>query len=135
MAGQWNIQWLNANSQRSYPLTDEATKTDTTGTITLPDDFLVSLHLPVHAGQNVAPERFYIQSIGIYASGYVLKLGYNDGITYPVVAITSIDAAGHTENAVYSLTGPTRRFTPSGVARLTSNIRSWWCTLHSRSAT
>lgn len=105
MAGQWNIQWLNANSQRSYPLTDEATKTDTTGTLALPDDFLVSLHLPVHAGQNVAPEKFYVQSIGIYASGYVVKLGYDDGLTYPVAATASIDAAGHTENAVYSLAG------------------------------
>ena len=38
---QWNLEFLNHNAQRSYPLTDESTKTDTTNSFTIPDDFIV----------------------------------------------------------------------------------------------
>ena len=30
--GLWNIEWLNQNSQRNYPLSEEASLKDLTGT-------------------------------------------------------------------------------------------------------
>ena len=42
---QWNLEFLNHNAQRSYPLTADATKQDLTGSFVIPDDFLVGLDL------------------------------------------------------------------------------------------
>lgn len=106
MAGvNWNIQWLNQNSQRAYPLVHWATRTDLTGTITLPDDFIVGLYLPVHAGLNVQPEKFYIKSLGIFASGLNIAIGYDDGDLLPLVATVNIATVTHTENRSYALVG------------------------------
>ena len=55
--GIWNLEWLNHNSQRSYPLAEDATKTDITGTFTLPDDFILGLYFPIHAGLDVDVEN------------------------------------------------------------------------------
>jgi hypothetical protein len=102
----WNVQWLNQNSQRSYPLTDWATKQDITGTITLPTSFIVALYLPVHAGLAVEPHLFYVQSLGIYPTGYNIGIGYNDGSSSPpLVASVNIARSTHTENRTYALAG------------------------------
>lgn len=103
--GQWNLQWLNHNSQRRYPLADDASATDETGAFALPDDFLLELDLPVHAGLNVGPGRFYVKHVGAYATGYSVVVGY-DGADGPVdVATALIARQTHTRNAVYALGG------------------------------
>lgn len=103
--GIWNVQWLNQNSQRSYPLTDWATGLDKTGTIAIPDDFILALYFPTHAGVDVQPERFYIKQLGIYPTGYNIAIGYNDEDALPVVAVANIDRSTHTENRSYALPG------------------------------
>ena len=47
--------WLASNLTRAYPLAPFATKTDTTGTFTLPDDFLVSLYFPTGPELSIDP--------------------------------------------------------------------------------
>ena len=37
----WNLEWLNHNSQRNYPIADDATGYDETGTFKIPEDFIV----------------------------------------------------------------------------------------------
>jgi hypothetical protein len=104
--GNWNIQWLNQNSQRSYPFIDGSSGEDQTETVELPDDFIVALKLPVHAGLDVEPEKFYLQQLGIYPTGYTIVLGYDDGTANPpIVASVSVARLGHTENRSYALPG------------------------------
>jgi hypothetical protein len=104
--GNWNLQWLNHNSQRSYPFTDDATKQDVSGSITLPDSFLVALYMPVHAGLDVEPQRFYIQQVGIFPTGLTLSIGYNDESgAQPVVGTVNIPTTNHTENTSYAVAG------------------------------
>ncbi len=104
--GIWNVQWLNQNSQRSYPFIDGSSGQDKTETIELPDDFIVALKLPVHAGLDVEPEKFYLQQLGIYPTGYTIVLGYDDGSANPpIVASVSISRLGHIENRPYALPG------------------------------
>lgn len=107
--GNWNLQWLNHNSQRSYPLTERATKTDTTGTIRIPDSFIVGLYFPVHAGLNVATNRFYIKTILIAPTGYSVGIGYHveneeDGPD-PTVGSVMIAVATHETNQTYAVAG------------------------------
>jgi hypothetical protein len=68
--GNWNLEWLNHNAQRAYPLADDATGPDETGAFKLPDNFLVELDLPVHAGLNVGPAGFFVLPSAAYAGGY-----------------------------------------------------------------
>lgn len=104
--GVLNLQWLNHNSQRSYPLTDWATKQDITGTITIPDSFLLSAYLPVHSGLNVQPEKFFIDGLGIFPTGYSLSIAYYTGSGNPrPVANCNVARASHTENRSYELAG------------------------------
>lgn len=102
----WNLQWLNHNAQRSYPLTTDATKQDETGAITLPNSFLVGLQLCVHADLAVDPERFYLQQLLIDANGYTLGIGYDDdSLSPPLIAAAGVSRSLHTEYTSYALTG------------------------------
>lgn len=104
----WNLEWLNQNSQRSYPFDEEATQQDVTGSFLVPDDFLVSLYFPVHAGFDVQPERFFIRSIAAYAGGYTIALGYDDDSANPPVVASAVVARDtHQENNSYPLVGVT----------------------------
>lgn len=102
----FNGEWLNQNGQRAYPLTDTASKTDTTGTITLPDSFIVALYFPVNAGQDVDATNFYLQSVLFSGTGYNIAIGYDDGSPAPpIVAAVNIAVSTHTENMSYALAG------------------------------
>ena len=105
MIGNWNLQWLNHNAQRSYPLTASATKTDVTGTITLPDSFIVSLYLPIHSGLSFAPNNFFIKNIVLSPTGFNIIVGYTaDGVTVDVAA-ANIARSAHQPNKSYALGG------------------------------
>ena len=103
--GHFNVQWLNQNSQRSYPLADWGSGQDQTGTIQIPDSFILALDFPVHAGQDVQPEKFYLQTLGIYPTGFNIGIGYDDGAAQPLVASVSIAADTHEEYRSYALPG------------------------------
>lgn len=106
MPRNWNIQWSNHNSQRSYPLTDWSSKQDQTGTITLPDSFMVAMLFPIHAALNVLPDRFFIKSVGVYPTGYAVMVGYDDGTNAPpLAAVANVPKDTHVENRVYALAG------------------------------
>lgn len=102
----WNLQWLNLNGQRRYPLADDAGGMDITGSFKLPDDFLLELDLPVHAGFDVDPGRFFIKHIGAYATGYSIVVGYQpvDGNAVDV-ATALIARQLHKRNTMYALGG------------------------------
>jgi len=102
----WNLQLLNHNSQRAYPLAAHGSATDTTGSIRIPDDLMVEFDLSVHAGHNIQPERFYLQSLIISPTGLNFGIGYNDGsATPPLTGVVAVAAGLHTEYLSYAVTG------------------------------
>jgi hypothetical protein len=104
--GPLNLEYLNLNSQRAYPLTEFATKQDTTGTFTLPSDFLIGAYFPVHTGLDVIPGRFFLSSLAIFGTGFNIGISYFDGTsTPPVVAAAVIARTTHTEYRSYALPG------------------------------
>ena len=68
--GIWNLEWLNSNSQRSYPLDEFSPKKDSTGSFEIPDSLILAMNLSVHSGLVISPNRFYIKSISIFSNGY-----------------------------------------------------------------
>lgn len=103
--GIWVVEWPNQNSQRAYPLSELATRQDVTGAFRLPDDFLLSLTLPVNAALSVTSDKFYLQTIVIFPSGYNLTFGYYNGADNPKVASVVVPRALHTENLAYPAVG------------------------------
>jgi hypothetical protein len=104
--GTWNLEWLNHNSQRAYPLADDATKVDTNGVFTLPDDFIVGLYIPIQGTMDVDPSLFFLRSIAIFSTGYNVSFAYHDSITNPtIVASVNIAKSAHVENTSYALAG------------------------------
>jgi len=103
-AANWNLEWLNHNAQRSYPLTADATRRDVTDSFELPNDFLVSLDIAVPTAMNVDSSRFFIRQIGVFSSGVQLILAYDTSLRSVDIATALIPVfAG--SNKVISLGG------------------------------
>jgi len=99
--GIWQVDWLNANSQRKYPLHEEAGLTDISGSLKIPNDFLVDLIWPVHADSTINPALFHVIGIGIFGTGVTLAIGYS-GV---VIGSVSIDSATFTRNQTFIIQG------------------------------
>lgn len=104
--GNWNLQWLNHNSQRSYPLTSWATKVDKKDAIRLPDSFIVALYLPISATLEIDTSRFFVRNVMISPTGFSVTVGYDSGDgTVVDVAAANIARANFVPNRSYALGG------------------------------
>lgn len=105
MIGIRNLEWLNHNATRAYPLAAGQTGTDTTGSFRIPQNLMVSLYLPVHWGYNISPFNFFVRKIISEATGCKIVIGYS-GVDGDVdVASVTISKVSHKENATYTLGG------------------------------
>lgn len=96
-----NVEWLNLNSQRSYPLAEGVTGFDTSGTVKLPNDFIVDMTWSVNTVGTISVDKFHIFSIAVFSTGVVIEFGY-DGIS---VGITTIDKVTFTPDSSYNILG------------------------------
>jgi hypothetical protein len=111
----WNQEWRASNTQRNYPLADDATGLDATGTFTLPQDFLTGLRLAVSAASNTDPTRFYIYSVGVFAAGYAVTVAYDTGSVPELIATVQVPTAGFTRNATFPFTGTGNFYDAAGL--------------------
>ena len=96
-----NQEWLNRNSLRRYPLSEEATARDTTDTFRLPDNFIVDMVLPVHSEMGLDVSRFHVLQIVIFGTGVAVTIGYAGE---PVASVT-IPVIGFEQNKTFFLPG------------------------------
>lgn len=79
--GLWNLQWLNHNSQRSYPICDWASKKcSVSDEIRIPDDFLLAINFAISTALTVNIDKFYVSAIAISTQGVTVNIGY-EGVT------------------------------------------------------
>jgi len=102
-----NLEFLNHNAVRAYPVTGDSSRTSSNGSTTfrLPDDFIVAMYLPIHWGLTVEPGKFYLKRVAVYATGYSIVVGYDDGADGVDVASALIAKSSHIPNQVYNLGG------------------------------
>ena len=104
--GVINQEWVVQNSQRAYPFFREAGRQDTAGAFEIPADFLVGLDLPVHAGVDVDPSRFYVKRLSVFGTGFALTVGYDPDGGSPVdVATATIPRDQHSPFTAFDLVG------------------------------
>lgn len=109
--GNWNLQWLNHNAQRSYPLTSAATKKDKTGTFSIPDDFIVGMSLCLSVddvGAQIFDRQLFISRIVISSSGFGVNISTAEiagGVAFaaPMFSVF-VSKAEHVKNNTYALT-------------------------------
>ncbi len=104
--GLFNVENLNLNSQRRFPLADTADGIDTSGAFKLPKSFLVAMDLPVSSGMDVEPARFFLRHVGVFATGFSIIVAYQPSDGEPVnVATALIPRQAHTQYQEYALGG------------------------------
>lgn len=107
----WNVNWLNANAQRNYPLHDASSGWDTSGSFRLPTDFLVDLNFPAHmltTGDVLLDlNNFCVRNVTVFAEGASITLAYYDATSdqYTDIAERTVLASAHTVNKSYYLEG------------------------------
>ena len=99
------IEWADHNTERSYPLTVDSSKKDSSGSFVIPDDFLVGMSLAVNVSSNIKPNYFYISKIGVFPQGFTLTVSYDDGSLKEVVATANISRNAYKKYEWYRLTG------------------------------
>ena len=76
----WNLEWLNHNSQRSYPIADWANREcNLSSDIKLPNDFILALSLSVNSSHNIEIDKFYIKAIAVMDKCCSITIGYAEG--------------------------------------------------------
>lgn len=80
----WSVDWLNQNSQRNYPLADDATRTDTSNSFTLTSDLLLDFVFPVQNTSAVDPGKFHVHTVQAYAGGVSIAFGYDGEVAASV---------------------------------------------------
>ena len=106
MPAFWSVEFLNSNSQRSYPLAEHASRTDASNSITIPNSFFVELLLSVSVGADTLPDKFFIKTLGILGGGYTVEIGYDlGGGESLTVATGAVSSQGFTENSRFPLSG------------------------------
>jgi hypothetical protein len=119
LLGITNQEFLQHNSNRSYPLSERATKRPISGTadFLIPDNFLVAAKIVVNTTPNVCDiSNFYIGRIASYNGGVLIEIYHNTGKgNIKVGTATAIDTGEfnttfiinglHTAGFDYGLTG------------------------------
>tara|TARA_B100000745_G_scaffold296963_1_gene243134 strand:+ start:5900 stop:6853 length:954 start_codon:yes stop_codon:yes gene_type:complete len=105
----WNLEWLNHNSQRKYPLADDASRYDSgaDASFRIPDDFIVQIDLPIHSAMEMDPSGFFIRQIVATGTGYSIVVAFQQSAVSAVdVAAAHIPISSHTtEYKTYALGG------------------------------
>lgn len=101
MPSIWQVEWLNANAQRRYPLRDDATTRDVSDTISIPNSLIVEFLWPVHADSGFDPTGFYVYGLSVFGAGVVIEIGYGGAI----IGSVSIDTSTFERNSTFSIQG------------------------------
>ncbi len=97
-----NVELLNQNAMRSYPLSDEVTERDTTGGFILPRDLLVDFSMPLDVNLDVDTTLFYVSEVAVYGTGVTITVRHS---TSGVVGSVAVASSSHTINKTYYLPG------------------------------
>ena len=101
VARTWNVDFLHENSQRKYPLMDNATAQRSDAAFIIPSSFLLDMCLPVTSNSGGYPGGYFISQIASYSSGYVLKISHTTSTGVVDIGVVTVDTSSHTWGTAY----------------------------------
>lgn len=96
-------EWLNANSTRSYPISETASKASVGGEIRLPDSLIVDAKFNAPAGYVTG--KFFVSAVELLPDRASVTLSFHNGTTASVVAVVVATTAAHVRNSSYQFQG------------------------------
>ena len=103
--GVLHVGWLNQNANRAYPLSEEASRRDTTDSYSLPDELLVDMVLPINASLDYDPSAFYLSKLTVFGTGVSMEFSYWTGAAASFVGRVTVDESTFETNKTYYLEG------------------------------
>ena len=94
----YHPEWLNLNSERSYPIKENCNRLDTTGTFQLPNQLILDAIFTVEDEQTV----FFIKEVKLYQDNIIIKIHDNSDV---FVGSVNIETQHHNNYDFYYLTG------------------------------
>ena len=121
----WNVEWPNVNSQRKFPLAQDATLVDASGSFELPADLIVDFVFPVHVATTptVDPTLFHVSQVAIFGTGVILSFAYNGA----VFSTVNIPTTGFEPYSTYPVLGADAFFDSRGwitIGKLENTLKS-----------
>lgn len=110
-----NLDFLNSNSLRNYPLKEGLTRMSTSGDFTIPNDFIVDLQLAVSYDP---AKRFYLSRLSNFDD--LITLEVSDVSNQALVGTFSIVAENHWQYKDYFLTATSSYVGASGLLTATN---------------
>lgn len=101
----WNSPWLRQNSERAFPLANDATRQDVTDSFLLPNDFLVGLYLAVPFLSSADSAKFFIKTLRVGPASVAIEIGYDNDGEILLVATAAVLKASHTFGKAYPIRG------------------------------
>ena len=97
-------EWLNVNAGRAFPLAENSSRRDLTGTVRLPDSLIVAAQINMTA--SYAPGTFFISDLISTADVVTLIVSFLDvsGVARSIATVGMVVSA-HTENDSYAFVG------------------------------
>jgi hypothetical protein len=97
-------EWLNINAGRAFPLAENASRLDSSGSVKLPDSLIVAAQISMTP--DYAAGTFYVSRVGGFPDRVVVTISYldADGISREIASVVAL-AVTHTTNTTYPFTG------------------------------
>ena len=104
MSSGFSPEWLNQNSTRAYPLAENSSRLDITGSIKIPDSLLVAAQ--INAASSYAAGVFYISQVAAFPDQVSITIGYLDpsGSQRNIAIITALIST-FVDNTSFAFTG------------------------------
>jgi hypothetical protein len=96
-------EWLNANSVRSFPLSENGSRRSLPGGVVLPNSLIVAAQINMLPAYAVGV--FFVRSVVATPSRVVISIGYSEGVEQRSVASIHIPVSSHKENTTYPFVG------------------------------
>ena len=94
----WNLEWLNQNSVRGYPFKEDASRTDLTAALTIPNAVVVDFIMVV---PDLEASTYYLRSLMYSGSTLTFEIAQSGD----VVASVTVTTSAHTTNTAYTVRG------------------------------
>lgn len=96
-------EWLNANSVRSYPIRENASRSDVTGGFTIPNDLIVAAQ--VNCPRSYADGTFFISRLVVSASFVSIYIGYEYGGNVTEISYIKAEKSSFSRFGYYPFVG------------------------------